>query len=67
VSISPSWTGICPHAAPRSIGFSARRNVEARTLQLQGTPGFVIGHSLVPGALSLEDLEHLVAQAKDKK
>jgi protein-disulfide isomerase len=36
-------------------------------LQLQGTPGFVIGHSLVPGALSLEDLEHLVAQAKDKK
>jgi protein-disulfide isomerase len=44
-----------------------KTDVEARTLQLQGTPGFVIGHSLVPGALSLEDLEHLVAQAKDKK
>jgi protein-disulfide isomerase len=44
-----------------------KTDVEARTLQLQGTPGFVIGHSLVPGALSLEDLEHLVVQAKDKK
>jgi len=28
---------------------------------------FVIGHNLVPGALSLEHLEHLVAKAKDKK
>jgi protein-disulfide isomerase len=44
-----------------------KTDVEARTLQLQGTPGFVIGHSLVPGALSLDDLEHLVAKAKDKK
>ena len=44
-----------------------KTDVEARMLQLQGTPGFVIGHSLVPGALSLDDLEHLVAQAKDKK
>jgi hypothetical protein len=26
-SISPSSTGICPHAAPRSIEFSARRTV----------------------------------------
>jgi protein-disulfide isomerase len=44
-----------------------KTDVEARTLQFKGTPGFVIGHSLVPGALSLEDLEHLVAKAKDKK
>jgi protein-disulfide isomerase len=44
-----------------------KTDVEARTLQLQGTPGFVIGHNLVPGALSLEDLEHLVAKAKHKK
>jgi protein-disulfide isomerase len=44
-----------------------KTDVEARMLQLQGTPGFVIGHSLVPGALSLDDLEHLVANAKDKK
>ena len=44
-----------------------KTDVEARMLQLQGTPGFVIGHSLVPGALSLDDLEHLVADAKDKK
>jgi hypothetical protein len=44
-----------------------KTDVEARTLQLQGTLGFVIGHNLVPGALSLEHLEHLVAKAKDKK
>jgi protein-disulfide isomerase len=44
-----------------------RTDVEARMLQLQGTPGFVIGRSLVPGALSLEDLEHLVAKAKEEE
>jgi protein-disulfide isomerase len=44
-----------------------KADAEARMLQLKGTPGFVIGHSLVPGALSLEGLEHLLAKAKDKK
>jgi protein-disulfide isomerase len=44
-----------------------KTDVEARTLQLKGTPGFVIGYNVVPGALSLDDLEHLVAKAKDKK
>jgi len=44
-----------------------KTDAEARMLQLKGTPGFVIGHSLAPGALSLEGLEHLVAKAKDKK
>jgi protein-disulfide isomerase len=44
-----------------------KTDAEARTLQLKGTPGFVIGHNVVPGALSLDDLEHLVAKAKDKK
>lgn len=41
-----------------------RTDGEARLLRFQGTPGFVIGHALVPGALSADDLEKLVGQAK---
>jgi protein-disulfide isomerase len=55
---------VCGPEMDRILG---KTDAEARMLQLQGTPGFVIGHSLVPGALSLEDLEQLVAKAKDKK
>lgn len=33
-----------------------RVSVQAHTLGLQGTPGFVIGSFLVPGALSYDDL-----------
>jgi len=36
---------------------------EARSLGLQGTPGFVVGSTLVPGAISEGDLEKLVDQA----
>ena len=35
---------------------------EARSLGLQGTPGFIVGSTLVPGAMSEGDLEKLVDQ-----
>ncbi|GAJ30130.1 DSBA oxidoreductase [Acidomonas methanolica NBRC 104435] len=37
---------------------------EARMLEFQGTPAFVIGHHLIPGAVSLDDLAKLVTEAK---
>lgn len=37
---------------------------QAASLGLQGTPGFVIGRYLVPGALSYDDLRKVVAQAR---
>jgi protein-disulfide isomerase len=44
-------------------GILAADNAQARALSLQGTPGFVIGRTVVPGALSGADLAQLVASA----
>lgn len=38
--------------------------VEAQKLGFPGTPGFVIGHETVPGALSRRDLDRLISQAR---
>ena len=43
-----------------------RVSEQAASLALQGTPGFVIGTYLVPGALSYDDLRNLVAKARAK-
>lgn len=37
----------------------------AKELALQGTPAFVAGHTLVPGATSLAGLNHLIGAARD--
>lgn len=37
----------------------------ARALDITGTPGFVIGNTIVPGAIGLEDLKKLVAAARN--
>ncbi len=43
-----------------------RRNHElARALDINGTPAFVIGDTLVPGAIDLKTLQGLVAKARD--
>ncbi len=45
-----------------------RRNNElARALDIKGTPAFVIGDALVPGAVDLPTLKRLVAQARAKQ
>ncbi|EPX79440.1 DsbA family protein [Litoreibacter arenae] len=36
-----------------------------RALNLNGTPAFVFGEQLVPGAIDLEQMQELVAQARD--
>lgn len=51
----------------RSLDIStmlAQNDMEARALQLQGTPAFVIGNTLVPGALTMDQLQELVRKAK---
>jgi protein-disulfide isomerase len=37
----------------------------ARALDITGTPGFVIGNTIVPGAIGLDDLKKLVAAARN--
>jgi len=38
----------------------------ASALDIRGTPGFVIGNEIVPGAISLDDLKHLIDAARGK-
>ncbi len=39
----------------------------SRELGIDGTPAFVIGDELVPGAVSLDQLQALVAKARDEQ
>lgn len=39
----------------------------ARELGVNGTPGFIVGTKLVPGALELKDLKNLIKQAREEK
>ncbi|MGH6777928.1 MAG: DsbA family protein [Bradyrhizobium sp.] len=42
----------------------ARNNEQAEGLGFQGTPSFIIGRFRVPGALTREDLERVIADAR---
>ena len=44
-----------------------RNRALARELGINGTPGFIVGTELVPGALELKDLKKLIRQARQKK
>jgi len=43
----------------------AASNSLAQSLGFTGTPAFVIGNALVPGAVPLDELQSLVAQARE--
>lgn len=44
-----------------------RNRALARELGINGTPGFIVGTELVPGALELKDLKNLVDQVRMQK
>jgi len=44
-----------------------RNRALARELSINGTPGFIIGTELVPGALDLKDLKKLIRQIRKEK
>jgi protein-disulfide isomerase len=47
------------------IGRIVERNLQlARSLEISGTPAFVIGDKLVPGAIDLDTMRKLVAEAR---
>lgn len=51
--------------ADSSIKSAIERNIDlARTLQINGTPAFIIGGQLVPGAVDLATLREMVATAR---
>jgi len=51
-----------------SIHTTIKRNQAlARELGVNGTPGFIVGTELVPGALDLKDLKNLIKQVRQEK
>ena len=47
------------------INAEIRRNIEiAKVLRLSGTPAFIVGTELIPGATDLETLQALVDEAR---
>ncbi len=42
----------------------ARNEAEAQALELQGTPGILVGRTLVPGGADLSFFQKLVAQVR---
>lgn len=50
--------------SPKIDDILRRNNELASKLQITGTPAFVIGEALVPGAVELSDLKALVMQAR---
>jgi protein-disulfide isomerase len=44
-----------------------RNQMLAKELGINGTPGFIIGKELVPGALELKDLQNLIRQVRQEK
>ena len=53
--------------SPEIQAMIARNHELAQSLQITGTPAFVIGDTLVPGAVDRQTLERLVAQARAKQ
>lgn len=54
--INPEWQAVID-----------RNRALARELGITGTPGFIVGTELVPGALDLEGLRELIARARTGK
>lgn len=52
------------HRSGEIQGTLDRTDVLARRLQLEGTPAFVAGHTVVPGALSFADLKQFVTNGR---
>ncbi|MBW4022506.1 MAG: DsbA family protein [Proteobacteria bacterium] len=49
---------------PRISAQLAANTSLAQSLGITGTPALIVGHQLVPGAISMDDLQKLVAQAQ---
>jgi protein-disulfide isomerase len=53
--------------SPETDAAIERNRALARALNISGTPAFIIGDALVPGAIDLRTLKSLVAEARAKK
>ena len=53
--------------APHIQGIIERNRALAREIGINGTPGFIVGTELAPGALDLKELKNLVSRVRETK
>jgi protein-disulfide isomerase len=50
--------------APDVLDLIARTNQRAQELGIKGTPAFIIGDQIIPGAVSADELKAKIAEAR---
>ena len=53
--------------SPKTIAIIQRTREAAAALEINGTPGLVVGDTVVPGAIGLDELVKLIAEERDKQ
>ena len=53
--------------SPKTIAIIQRTREAAAALEINGTPGLVVGDTVVPGAIGLDELVKLIAEERNKK
>ena len=53
--------------SPKTMAIIQRTREAAAALEINGTPGLVVGDTVVPGAIGLDELVKLIAEERDKQ
>ena len=53
--------------SPKTIAIIQRTREAAAALEINGTPGLVVGDTVVPGAIGLDELVKLIAEERNKR
>ena len=53
--------------SPKTIAIIQRTREAAAALEINGTPGLVVGDTVVPGAIGLDELVELIAEERNKQ
>ena len=53
--------------SPKTIAIIQRTREAAAALEINGTPGLVVGDTVVPGAIGLDELVKLIAKERNKQ
>ena len=53
--------------SPKTLAIIQRTREAAAALEINGTPGLVVGDTVVPGAIGLDELVKLIAEERNKQ
>jgi len=53
--------------SPKTAAIIQRTREAAAALEINGTPGLVVGNTIVPGAIGLDELVKLITEERNKQ